>query len=214
MEFEIIPVTPFQQNCTLLICPETNKAALVDPGGEADRLMSVVESKGLELEKIFLTHAHLDHVGGTNQVLEATNVAVEGPHREDQFWLDMLDQQAQMFGFPNPGQLTPDRWLVQGDTVSFGNQILEVRFCPGHTPGHVVFYHRPSGLVLVGDVLFAGSVGRTDFPRGDFDTLAASIRRELWSLDDGVRFIPGHGPMSTIGHERQTNPFVADKNFG
>ena len=214
MDYEIIPVTPFQQNCTLLICPDSGKAALVDPGGDTERLLAAIEKRGLELEKIFLTHGHLDHVGGTNKLVSEFAVAVEGPHQEDQFWLDMITQQAEMFGFEAPGDVKPDRWLKQGDTVQFGNQVLEVRFCPGHTPGHIILFHRPAKLAIVGDVLFNGSIGRTDFPRGDFDTLAASIRRELWSLGDDVRFIPGHGPMSTIGHERKTNPFVADKNFG
>lgn len=214
LQFHSVPVTPFQQNCTLLWCEDSKRAAVVDPGGDIERILAAVEERGLKLEKILLTHGHLDHVGGTAALAKQLQLPVEGPHKEDGFWIEQLPMQAQMFGFPAVETFTPDRWLQQGDTVTVGDQELEVYHCPGHTPGHVVFFHRPSKLALVGDVLFAGSIGRTDFPKGDHDTLIRSITERLWPLGDEVRFIPGHGPMSTFGQERQTNPFVADKRFG
>ncbi|MBB3062566.1 MBL fold metallo-hydrolase [Microbulbifer rhizosphaerae] len=214
LQFHTVPVTPFQQNCTLLWCDDSKRAAVVDPGGDIERILSAVEERGLKLEKILLTHGHLDHVGGTAQLARQLQLPVEGPHREDGFWIEQLPLQTQMFGFPPVETFTPDRWLEQGDRVTVGDEELEVYHCPGHTPGHVVFFHRPSGLALVGDVLFAGSIGRTDFPKGDHDTLIRSITEKLWPLGDEVRFIPGHGPMSTFGEERRSNPFVADKRFG
>ena len=214
MKFKIIPVTPFQQNCTLLWCENTRKAAVVDPGGDLHLIEQAVAEAGVELEKILVTHGHLDHVGAVAELAAKLNLPIEGPQREDAFWIDMLEQQAQQMGFPPSSAFTPDRWLEQNDTVSVGEQTLEVRHCPGHTPGHVVLFHAETQLALVGDVIFQGSIGRTDFPRGDYDTLINSIRQQLWPLGDEVRFIPGHGPMSTFGHERRTNGFVADKNFG
>lgn len=213
LQFHTVPVTPFQQNCTLL-WDDSKRAAVVDPGGDIERILAAVEERGLELEKILLTHGHLDHVGGTAQLAKRLQLPVEGPHREDGFWIEQLPLQTQMFGFPPVETFTPDRWLEQGDRVAVGDEELEVYHCPGHTPGHVIFFHRPSGLALVGDVLFAGSIGRTDFPKGDHDTLIRSITEKLWPLGDEVRFIPGHGPMSTFGEERRSNPFVADKRFG
>ncbi|MDP5208553.1 MBL fold metallo-hydrolase [Microbulbifer sp. 2205BS26-8] len=214
LQFHSIPVTPFQQNCTLLWCEDSKRAAVVDPGGDLDKICAFVHKRGLSLEKILLTHGHLDHVGGTAALSRQLQLPIEGPHRGDQFWIEQLPMQAQMFNFPPVEVFTPDRWLAQGDIVEVGDQQLEVLHCPGHTPGHVVFFHRPSQLALVGDVLFAGSIGRTDFPQGDHDTLIRSITERLWPLGDGVRFVPGHGPMSTFGQERRTNPFVADKRFG
>ncbi|MCD1648484.1 MBL fold metallo-hydrolase [Marinobacter adhaerens] len=210
MKYRIIPVTPFQQNCSLIWCEQTRKAAVVDPGGDLDRIRAAVDEEGVTVEKILLTHAHIDHAGGTAELSKALGIPVEGPHKEDHFWIVGLPQQAQMFGFPAPEVFTPDRWLEDGQQVTVGNQSLEVLHCPGHTPGHVVFYHKESSLALVGDVLFHGSIGRTDFPKGDHATLIRSIREKLFPLGDKVAFIPGHGPMSTFGQERATNPFVSD----
>lgn len=211
MKAYIIPVTPFVQNCSLLCCEATGKAAVVDPGGEIDRIVAAADEAGVEIEKILLTHAHIDHAGGAGELAARLGVPIEGPQLEDRFWLDRLVQQSQMFGFPPVQPFTPDRWLEQGDTVNFGAVEMGVRYCPGHTPGHVVFYQPEAKLVIVGDVLFHGSIGRTDFPRGDFDTLIRSIRKQLLTLPDDVQFIPGHGPTSTIGEERRSNPFVGER---
>ncbi len=210
MKCEIIPVTPFQQNCTLLWCEETMKAAFVDPGGEVDRLLRAVDKHKVSLEKILVTHGHLDHAGGTAELVERLGLPVEGPEEEDLFWIEGMPQQARMFGVPAVKSFTPDRWLHQGDRVSVGKLEFEVLHCPGHTPGHIVFFHAPSRLALVGDVLFNGSIGRTDFPRGDYATLIRSIRERLLPLGDDVVFIPGHGPTSTFGEERQSNPFLVE----
>lgn len=210
LKYQIIPVTPFQQNCTLFWCDETKQAAIVDPGGDVEKLISAVKTNKLQLVKILLTHAHIDHAGGTKALAEYFQVPIEGPHKADQFWIDLIPEQKTRFGFADAEAFTPNRWLVQGDSVSFGNIVLEVYFCPGHTPGHVVFFHRESKLAQVGDVLFKGSIGRTDFPRGDHATLINSIRENLFPLGNDVRFIPGHGPMSTFGEERVSNPFVGD----
>lgn len=210
MKYQIIPVTAFEQNCTLLWCEQSRKAAVVDPGGDIARILSIVQEKGLELEKILLTHAHIDHAGGTAELAQRAGIVIEGPHPGDQFWIDGLPQQSQMFGFPEVEVFTPDRWLGDDDTVTVGEHSLQVLHCPGHTPGHVIFYHQGAELALVGDVLFNGSIGRTDFPQGNHDQLISSIRDKLFPLGDNVTFIPGHGPISTFGHERQTNPFVSD----
>lgn len=209
LQYQIVPVTAFEQNCSILWCDETKDAAVVDPGGDLPKILKALDDKALNLKKIILTHAHIDHAGATAELAESKGVPIEGPHKEDDFWIQMLPQQSQMFGFPNAAVFTPDRWLDQDDVITLGKEVIEVLHCPGHTPGHVVLFHRPSKLAVVGDVLFQGSIGRTDFPKGDFDTLAKSIRGKLWPLGDDVQFIPGHGPMSTIGHEKSTNPFVA-----
>lgn len=210
MKYHIIPVTPFEQNCSLLWCEETGRAAVVDPGGDTNRILRAVDACGVTLEKILVTHGHIDHAGAVAELAERFSLLVEGPQREDQFLIDDMPQQSKMFGFPDARSFLPDRWLEQGDTVRFGNVEMDVLHCPGHTPGHVVFFHAPSRLALVGDVLFQGSIGRTDFPKGDFDTLIASIRDRLLPLGDDVTFIPGHGPMSTFGEERLNNPFCCD----
>ncbi len=211
LKFQIVPVTPFEQNCTLLWCDETMRAAVVDPGGDVPRIAAAVEKIGLQLERILVTHGHIDHAGGVADLAERFSLPVEGPHREDQFWIDNMPKQAEMYGFANVRSFTPDRWLVQDDRVRFGNVEMQVLHCPGHTPGHVVFFSDPARLALVGDVLFKGSIGRTDFPKGDFDTLINSIRGKLWPLGDDVTFISGHGPKSTFGEERLSNPFCSDR---
>jgi hydroxyacylglutathione hydrolase len=210
LKLAVFPVTPFQQNCSLVVCGRTNEAALVDPGGEVDRLLAAVAKSGARLTKVLVTHGHIDHCGGVAEVAERAGVPIEGPQRDDAFWIDQLAIQGRSFGVPGARTFTPDRWLEGGDTVTVGAVSLDVRHCPGHTPGHVVFVDAAHGLAFVGDVLFQGSVGRTDFPRGDFDTLVRSITTQLWPYGDDVRFVPGHGPMSTFGAERRTNPYVGD----
>ncbi len=210
MKLAIIPVTPFQQNCSLVVCETTGEAALVDPGGDVDRLLAAVAKSGTRLARILVTHGHVDHCGGAAEIAARAGVPIEGPQREDAFWIDQLARQGQSFGVHGARQFTPDRWLEGGDSVTVGNIRFDVRHCPGHTPGHVVFVQPEHRIAFVGDVLFQGSVGRTDFPRGDFDTLVRSITTQLWPLGDDVRFVPGHGPMSTFGDERRDNPFVGD----
>ena len=210
MKFQIIPVTPFQQNCSLLWCEETMRGAVVDPGGDIDRILATAGRLGVHIEKILLTHGHIDHAGGTADLAARLGVPIEGPQQEERFWIDQLPQQGQMFGLGQAAVFTPDRWLNEGDTVSFGKVTLNVLHCPGHTPGHVVFFDAASRLAIVGDVLFQGSIGRTDFPRGNHADLINAIRGKLWPLGDDVSFIPGHGPMSTFGEERRYNPFVGD----
>jgi glyoxylase-like metal-dependent hydrolase (beta-lactamase superfamily II) len=212
MKFRVIPVTAFEQNCTLLWCEQSKRGALVDPGGDIERLLQAVVEEGVTVEKLLVTHGHADHAGATAILAKKLGVPIEGPHEEDRFLLDDLPQQAARFGFARSESFTPDRWLQDGDTVTVGEDLLTVRHAPGHTPGHVVFFHAPTKVALVGDVLFNRSIGRTDFPRGDFDTLVASIRERLFPLGDEVAFIPGHGPMSTFGDERQFNPFVGQRD--
>jgi len=211
MKYRIIPVTPFEQNCTLIWCPVTMRGAFVDPGGDLERLIDAAARLGVSIEKILLTHGHIDHAGGAGELAQRLGVPIEGPQREESFWIDQLVAQSHSFGFPAARPFTPTRWLEDGDTVTVGKESLQVLHTPGHTPGHVVFFHAPSKLALVGDVLFAGSVGRTDFPRGSYDALMDSIKRKLWPLGDDVEFIAGHGPMSTFGEERRSNPFVGDQ---
>ena len=206
----IAPVTPLQQNCTIVWCAKTKKAAVIDPGGEIPRLLGALEAQGLTLEKIWVTHGHLDHAGGTAELKERTGVPVEGPHPDDQFWIDDIGTSAARWGMAGARTFTPDRWLDDGDTVQLGETEFEVFHCPGHTPGHVIFFNRKARFAQVGDVLFKGSIGRTDFPRGNFEQLISSITTKLWPLGDDVAFVPGHGPMSTFGAERKSNPYVSD----
>lgn len=210
MKFAVIPVTPFQQNCSLVWCEASARAALIDPGGEPARLLEAVAQRGLTLDRILLTHGHIDHVGAAGILAERLDIAIEGPHREDAFLLDALPRQCAMFGFPHAEPFRPRRWLDDGDRVTVGEVAMEVIHCPGHTPGHVVYYHRETHQAFVGDVLFKGSIGRTDFERGDHDALIHSIRDKLFPLGDEVRFVPGHGAASTFGRERRDNPFVGD----
>ncbi len=209
LKFVIIPVTSYQQNCTLLICEQTKKAAIVDPGGDIETILETIKAEDAIPEIILVTHGHLDHVGAVAELANKLSLPIEGPQKEDQFWLDSLPSQIKTFGFPPSDTFIPNRWLKDGDTVSVGEQRLEVIHCPGHTPGHIVFFHKQSKLALVGDVLFKESIGRTDFPRGDYNTLIDSIKNRLWPLGKEIKFIPGHGPMSTFGYEMQYNPFVS-----
>jgi hydroxyacylglutathione hydrolase len=211
MRVAIIPVTAFDQNCSLLWCEETMQGAVVDPGGDLGEILAAAQEEGVTITKILLTHAHIDHAGGTGELAQKLGVPIEGPHEGDQFWIDGLPQQAKHFGFPPALPFTPTRWLHQGDTVQVGNTTLDVRHCPGHTPGHVVFFSAADRLAIVGDVLFQNSIGRTDFPGGNYEQLIRSIRENLFVLGDDVAFIPGHGPMSTFGDERRNNPFVGDR---
>jgi glyoxylase-like metal-dependent hydrolase (beta-lactamase superfamily II) len=204
----VIPVTAFAQNCSIVWCERTRVGAVIDPGGDLDQVLAAVQENGVQLQKILLTHAHIDHAGGTAELARRLQLPIEGPHRGDQFWIDGLPEQARMFCLPACDRFTPDRWLDEGDRVQVGEVEFEVRHCPGHTPGHVVFYSAADQVAFVGDVLFAGSIGRTDFPGGDYDTLIRAIRDKLLTLGDEVRFVPGHGPMSTFGEERRSNPFL------
>ncbi|MDO8410749.1 MAG: MBL fold metallo-hydrolase [Phenylobacterium sp.] len=206
----IAPVTPLAQNCTIVWCSRTKKAAIIDPGGEVPRLLQALKDHDLTLEKIWITHGHLDHAGGTAALKAATGVPIEGPHRDDAFWIDQMDADGARWGMPEARSFTPDRWLEDGDIVQLGETEFEVYHCPGHTPGHVVFFHRQARFAQVGDVLFQGSIGRTDFPRGNHQDLIEAITGKLWPLGEDVRFVCGHGPMSSFGAERRTNPFVAD----
>lgn len=210
MKVSVIPVTPFQQNCSLLVCEATRRAALVDPGGDAELIERAIAQHDVTLEKVLLTHGHLDHCGGAKALAQRHGVPIEGPHVDERFWLDQLAQQSARFGFPPAQAFEPDRWLVNGDTVGFGEETLDVYHCPGHTPGHVVFVSPRHRLAFVGDVLFAGSIGRTDFPRGNHADLINAIRTKLWPLGDDITFVPGHGPTSTFGEERRTNPYVGE----
>ena len=213
LAFQIVPVTPFVQNCSVIWCTKTKLAAVVDPGGDIDKIRQVIAQNDLELDKILITHAHLDHAGGTSELARATGVPIIGPHKEDQFWIDALPEQCKQFGFDGEA-FTPDQWLKHGDKVELGELSFDVVHCPGHTPGHVVFVEKSERLAAVGDVIFQGSIGRSDFPKGNQDDLINSIRQRLFPLGDEISFIPGHGPMSTFGQERLSNPFVADQRFG
>ncbi len=214
-EFRIIPVTPFTQNCSLIFDTISKEAVLVDPGGEADKILGVMAKLGLTLKEIWLTHGHLDHAGGADEIREKTGVAVIGPHKDDQFWMDDIELHWEHYGHKGMGRnLVPDRYLEDGEQLSLGDAKFDVVHTPGHTPGHVVIYNRDIKLAFVGDVLFRGSVGRTDFPKSNPQDLITSICTKLWPLGNDMRFVPGHGPMSTFGAERANNPFVGDRVIG
>ncbi|MES2717059.1 MAG: MBL fold metallo-hydrolase [Pseudomonadota bacterium] len=210
LRYQTVPVTPFQQNCSIVWCDQTQEAAVIDPGGDLPRLQAAVAGLGVRLTQILLTHAHIDHAGGTGTLARTLGLPIVGPHPGDQFWIDGLAQQAKMFGFAPAEPFTPTRWLADGDTVAVGHSTLAVRHCPGHTPGHVVFHSAEAQRAFVGDVLFAGSIGRTDFPGGDHATLIRSITERLWPMGDATVFIPGHGPESSFGAERRHNPYVGE----
>lgn len=209
MKFRVIPVTSFEQNCTLLWCEKTRHGAVVDPGGDVAKILAAIAEEGVTVDKLLITHGHIDHAGVAAELAEKLDVQIEGPHAEDAFLLDELPGQSQRCGFPLAASFVPGRWLKDGDSVQIGEETLTVLHTPGHTPGHVAFFHPAANLALVGDVLFSGSIGRTDFPRGDHGALIASIREKLFPLGDDVAFIPGHGAMSTFGNERRSNPFVS-----
>lgn len=207
MKVSVIPVTTYQQNCSIVWCPETKKGALIDPGGDLDKLHRNVEHKGIEIEKILLTHAHIDHAGAAADAAELYNAPIVGPHQGEQMLIEMMDMQSQMSGIPAK-KFTPSRWLTGGDAVTVGNLHFDVLFCPGHTPGHVVFHAPKNNIVFVGDVMFCGSIGRTDLPGGDTETLLTSIKTQLFPLSGKTVVVSGHGPNTTIGHEKQNNPFL------
>ena len=210
LQAAIIPVTAFQQNCTLIWCTRTMKGAFIDAGGEIPKLKAAAAQHGVTVEKLLVTHGHLDHCGGTAELAADLGVPIEGPQEEDRFWIAKLADDSRSFGIPGT-PFEPDRWLENGDTVTVGELTLDVYHCPGHTPGHVVFHHAPSKVAFVGDVLFKGSIGRTDFPRGNHDDLIGAITGRLWPLGGDTAFVCGHGPMSTFAHERASNPYVADR---
>lgn len=208
MNYHIIPVTAFAQNCSLIWCENTKEAAIVDPGGEAEKIIRQVSEQGIKVTQILLTHGHLDHVGATTKVAEHFGIPVFGPHESDTFLLESLPLQSQRFGLEKCQPFTPSRWLSEGDTLKVGEIELNVLHCPGHTPGHVVFFAQSERLLISGDVLFSGGVGRSDFPRGNHHDLISSIKQKLLPLGDDITFIPGHGPLSTLGRERISNPFL------
>jgi glyoxylase-like metal-dependent hydrolase (beta-lactamase superfamily II) len=209
----IQPVTPFQQNASIVFCSETKKCAIVDPGGDIELLLNIAKDNNLIPDKVLLTHGHIDHAGGATELSEILNIKIHGPHKADKFLLDELQRQGEMFGLPSKN-CNPDSWLDEGDIIEIGNEILEIYFCPGHTPGHIIFFNKENKLALVGDVLFNGSIGRTDLPGGNFEELINSVKNKLWPLGKDVDFIPGHGPVSTFEAERKSNPFVSDQALG
>ena len=209
----VIPVTPLQQNCTLVWCTATMRGALIDPGGDLPKLKAAAANANVTIEKILLTHGHIDHCGGAGILAAELGVPIEGPHEEDRFWIARLDEDGRAYGIEGK-PFEPARWLIDGDQVTVGDLTFDVYHTPGHTPGHVIFHHPPSAFAQVGDVLFQGSIGRTDFPRGDHDQLIRSVTEKLWPLGEDTVFVCGHGPASTFGHERRTNPFVGDRALG
>lgn len=208
LKVQLVPVTPFAQNCSILWDSESKEAVLIDAGGEADKLKAIVKELGISVKQLWITHGHIDHIGAVGELAEYWQVPVIGPHKDDEFWIESLAEVAQKYGFPIPQAVTVNQWLQGGDIVQLGEHQFEVRFAPGHTPGHIMFYNAQHKLLWAGDVLFKGSIGRTDFPKGDYQQLIDSIHRECLSLDDDVQFIAGHGEPSTIGYERLHNPFL------
>ena len=205
----IAPVTPFQQNCSIVWCDETMEGTAVDPGGDFERLKQAIAEQGIKVTKVLLTHGHVDHASAAGTMADHYRVKIEGPHRDDLFLIEGLPDSGRKYNFPVYKPFVPDRWLEGGETVSLGNLTFDVVHCPGHTPGHIVFVDQDAGFAILGDVLFHGSIGRTDFPYGDHAALIDAIKTKLLPLGDDLVFICGHGPMSTIGEERQTNPFLA-----
>ncbi len=204
----IVPVTPFQQNCTLLWCEATTRAVVIDPGGDLAEVERTIKRAGVFVDKIWLTHGHVDHVAGASDLKTNLKVSIEGPHKDDLFLLQHVAETGRSYGMWNASNVTPDRWLEEGDQVQIGELTFNVLHCPGHSPGSIVYFNPVQRLAIVGDVLFAGSIGRTDLPGGDYQQLIESIKDKLLPLGDDVAIISGHGPTSTIGHERATSPFL------
>ena len=209
MKYVVVPVTPLYQNCTIVVCMKTKKCAVIDPGGDIDRILEGIKQNGLTVEKIWITHGHFDHGGGAKALKDVTGAIIEGPHKADKFWIDNITQQGMFYGIPDQTSFEPDRWLEDNDTVTVGETTWQVIHCPGHTPGHVVFYNKENNFAAVGDVLFKDSIGRADLPQSSPSELIRSITQKLWPLGD-VTFIPGHGEPSTFGTERKHNPYVGD----
>jgi len=210
LQIQILPVTPLQQNTSLLWSPETGEGVFIDPGGETDKLMAAAKENNVKIVAVWLTHGHLDHAGAADEIRERTGCPIIGPHKDDQWLLDDIEEQGAKYGLSGGRNVVPDRYLEDGDTLSLAGHEFGVVHCPGHTPGHVVIYNRQGAFSFVGDVLFKGSIGRTDFPKGNHQQLLDSIVQKLWPLGPDMRFVPGHGPMSTFGEERSNNPFVGD----
>ena len=208
LDFRIVPVTPFEQNCSIVWCTASRRAAVVDPGGDVPRIQAALDELGVTVERILITHGHLDHAGGAAALKRALDVPIEGPQREDDFWIAAMEQQSQMFGVGGAERFTPDRWLEDGDEVAVGEQRFAVLHTPGHTPGHVVFHHAGAKLALVGDVLFAGSIGRMDLPGGDSRAMTETLKNVVLPLPDAAAVLPGHGPATTMARERSTNPYL------
>ena len=206
----IVPVTPLQQNCTIIWCTKTMKAAIIDPGGDVPNILKALKETGAKADKIVLTHGHIDHAGGAAALKEELGLDIIGPHKDDLFLLESLGQTGPQYGIPDARDCTSDQWLDEGETLEVGEISFEIRHCPGHSPGSVVFINEEIKLAIVGDVLFSGSIGRTDLPRGNHDDLIKSIKQKLLTLADDITFICGHGPAGTIGQERQNNPFLQD----
>ena len=206
-------VTRFQQNSSIVYCSDTKKCAIVDPGGDIDLLLKISQDNNLIPKIILLTHGHIDHAGGASELADILKVEIHGPHINDKYLLDQLKEQGEMFGMQSRN-CSPDKWLNEGDQITIGNEILEVYFCPGHSPGHIIFFNEKQSQALVGDVLFNGSIGRTDLPGGNFNDLIDSVKNKLWPLGHDVEFFPGHGPISTFKNEMETNPFVSNDALG
>jgi hydroxyacylglutathione hydrolase len=211
LKVSIVPVTPFEQNCSILICDQTLKAAVVDPGGDLEKIHAEIKRLNIEVEKVLITHGHVDHCSAAKELALTLNKDIVGPHEADLFWIEQLPEHARKYGFTHKGQsFLPTQWLKDGDRVNVGNVTLEVVHCPGHTPGHIVFIDKTARIAIVGDVIFSGSIGRTDFPRGNHQDLINSIKMKLFPIGDDITFVPGHGPLSTFGKERVSNPFLVD----
>ena len=214
VRYQMIPVTPLQQKWTVFWSPETKRGGIVDPGCELSLIRNFLSENDITLEKILCTHGHLDHVGAVSELARELSLPVIGPHKDDLFWIEGLPEAAEIYGFQNVETFVPDQWLEDGDKVEAAGVTFDVVHCPGHTPGHVIFYQPDDNIAMVGDVIFQGSIGRTDFPKGDHQQLITSITQKLWPLGQDVTVVPGHGPTSTFGEERRSNPFVSDMAVG